>query len=106
MNVQCYGRSSTGAVALVSDTTYPVHITGTRASDGAKVEFDAERSELRVATVPEGYNKYSVRLDDDLCQEATVEVGVLVNHACDLLTKEDLGITGHDYIEITYLQIL
>ena len=106
MNVQCHGYSENGERIIVNDTTAPVRITGRRASDGKEVTFHAERSELRIAHVPEGYRRYGVRYDDDLAEEATVENGVAVNHACDILTREDLGLEGRDLIDITDITIL
>ena len=106
MNVQCHGYSENGKRIIVNDTTAPVRITGRRASDGREMAFTAERSELRIAAVPEGYRRYGVRYDDDMAEEATVGNSVAVNHACDILTREDLGLEGRDFIDITDIAIL
>ena len=52
--------------------------------------FSAKR--LKRSEVPEGYNRYAIRHnDDDFVQPDTLEPGVLINHFGDFLCTEDLS---------------
>jgi len=104
MKVSAYGISTGGVRIAYSSTTSPCRIKGIRRSDGREMDFQAERSELRIAAVPEGYRRYSIRLDDDGIHDATVENYVVINHSCDILVKEDLGLEGRDAIDIQDLE--
>ena len=102
----------TGQRKTFADETQTIEITGTlyESADkkGVKVKFLAQRSELRVAVVPDGFHKYSIRGNDTNGNDATVEKDVMVNHNADILTQEDLHLerTGgpYPYIEIKRLR--
>lgn len=60
---------------------------------------------LRVdkSTIPEGYNKYSIRHSDEGDQWfCTLEKFVWANHCGDFITKEDIHINDCIYIEDNY----
>lgn len=69
--------------------------------DGQKKTVECLYSDIRIKTIPEGYNRYSIRhADDDWVDPATLEPRVIVNHMADILTKEKIDFGKDGYLEI------
>ena len=68
MKVKAWGWSGrSGQRCIIEDDTQSVIIRGVRYETGKNpvdVVFKAERSELRIAEVPDGFHKYSIRGND------------------------------------------
>lgn len=63
-------------------------------------DYPCSQSRINIEDVPEGYHRYSVRWSDDWDDWATIEPRVIVNHAADILSKEEIKFPPCGYIEI------
>ena len=63
-------------------------------------EYPYSQTRIRKADIPEGWHRYQVRWSDDWEDWATIEPFVMVNHAADILSEEEITFPPCGYIEI------
>lgn len=103
MNVKIHSWDNHNNRIVVDDKTSPVTITVCDYKTGEKRQIHAEMVEARIAEVPDGYHKYSLRESDEGSWPATIENEVIVNHYGDILVKEPLEFS--EYMPIEYFSI-
>lgn len=64
------------------------------------LSFQAIYSPARIAEIPQGYIKRSIRGDDETWEDATIEQRVLVNHNADILIPIKYKDVITDFMEI------
>lgn len=104
MEVKIHTFNENGTKRIIKeDKTAPVTIAVINPRTKAPSVIHAEMVESRIAEVPTGYHKYSLRESDDGMYPATIEKEVIVNHYGDILVKEPLKFS--DYLQTIYFSI-